>query len=198
MCDWWQVPALGRSHPSCWKPEGLVGWRQSVPTAPPRCPQNVMSVCVFLIHPLPAASFHRHAPPQTPSLSNVCWFVFACSWTEMRGIDALCECRDEREGRCVAGLRGGRGPRQCRWVGGGALSSWRLWVGRQDVWSGQSVALAAPLLPPPSRSRTRGRPHWGWTLSLHGAHIFHLEGWIKRWFYLNTVLLLFFCFIFNI
>lgn len=39
----------------------------------------------------------------------------------MRGIDALCECRDEREGRCVAGLRGGRGPRQCRGGGGASL-----------------------------------------------------------------------------
>lgn len=28
----------------------------------PRCPQNVMSVCVILIHPLQAASFHCHAP----------------------------------------------------------------------------------------------------------------------------------------
>lgn len=28
----------------------------------PHCPQNVMSVCVVLIHPFQAASFHRHAP----------------------------------------------------------------------------------------------------------------------------------------
>ena len=40
----------------------LVGWRQKHARRSPRCPQNVMSVCVILIHPLQAASFHRHAP----------------------------------------------------------------------------------------------------------------------------------------
>lgn len=155
-----------------------MGWRQSVPTAPHAVRKNVMSV-VCDSHPSPSSRLiPSPRSPQTPSLSNVCWFVFACSWTEMRGIDALCECRDEREGRCVAGLRGGQGPRQCQ--GRGALSSWRLWEGRQDVWSGRSAALAAPPRPPPSRSRTRGQPRWGWTPSPRGARIFHLAEWERR------------------
>lgn len=39
-------------------------------------PQNVMSVCVVLIHPLQATSFRRHAPPQTPFLAMFVVVVF--------------------------------------------------------------------------------------------------------------------------
>lgn len=53
--------------------------------------------------------------------------------------------------------------------------SWRSSGGRRDVWSGRSAALAAPPRPPPSHSRTRGRPRWAWTLSPRGVHISHLK-----------------------
>ena len=92
----------------------------------------------------------------------------------MRGIDALCECRDKRERAGVLRNSRVRSGGRAGVMGGGAPLVEDLWAARQDVWSGRSAASAAPPRPPLSRSRTRGRPRWGWTLSPRGAHTSHL------------------------
>lgn len=94
----------------------------------------------------------------------------------MRGVDALRECRDERERAGVLRVKGAVGGRAS--LGGTrGLSSWWRRGRRPDVWSGGSSAWAAPPRPPPSRSRTRARPRWGWTLSPRGARTSRLGRW---------------------
>lgn len=155
-----------------------MGWRQALPAAP-YAVRRMWWVCVWFSS-IPFKPPHSIATLPTNTVSsNACWFVFACSWTEMRGINALCECRDKRERAGVLRVKGRSGAAP---VSGVRPSSWRLWGVRRDVWSGQSAALAALPHPLLSRSRTRGRPHWGWTLYLRGARTFHLweRGWKKK------------------
>lgn len=133
-------------------------------------------LCVILIHPLQAASFHRHAPHKhrlRAMFVGLFLLVVELKW----GASTLSVSAETRErGQVCLRVFKGRSEGRAGVTGrGGGLSSWRLSGGPRDVWSGRSAALAAPPRPPPSRSRTRGRPRWGWTLCPRGARTFHLE-----------------------
>lgn len=113
MCVWdkWQVPALGQVfRPLLLKTRGVGGVEAKHACCSPRCPQNVMSVCVNLIHPLQAASFHRHAPHKHrlwAMLVGLFLLVVELKW----GASTLSVSAETRErGQVCCGFKGRSGP----------------------------------------------------------------------------------------